>query len=402
MGDNRLPVWVVAILIAAGVLVTVIVGVVQYAHAVPPLYSDAQKVPSVIESSPPPKWAGAVEKGRQLVREGVSSQNLPGLSVAVGVAGEIVWTEGFGWADIEKREPVTPRIRFRIGHASVPLTAAAVGLLREKDRLHLDYDIQRYVPAFPQKPWPVTLRQLMANVAGIKHYSGEEADVPSGHCAQASEGLSSFANDPLLFEPGTQYRYSTYGWVLVSAAVEAAAGEPFFTFMHAQVFTPLGMADTTSDSTTEPIPNRATFYFPRFSGDNSFGQELARTVEYSCFAGAGGFLSTPADLARFGLAMMSGTLLQPDTVRLLQTPQTLASGKETAYGLGWMLETVPLAGESTRMANYASRSLLAASTSFLTFPERGLVVAVTSNTSYAQLRSIAMAIAEAFAEAGRQ
>ena len=314
---------------------------------------------------------------------------------------EIVWAEGFGWADLEKRVPVTPVTRFRIGHASIALTSAAVGLLLEKGRLHLDDQIQTYVPAFPRKQWPVTLRQLMAHVAGVRHYSGEEADVPSAHCDRASEGLPSFAGDPLLFEPETQYRYSTYGWVLVSAAVEAAAEEPFFTFMREQIFTPLGMTGTTEDSATAPIPDRATFYFPRFSGDNRFGLEVARSVDYSCFAGAGAFLSTPSDLVRFGMAVGSGKLLQPATVRMLQTPQTLASGEVTGYGLGWMLETVPLAGEPTKMANHASRSLLGASTSFMTFPDRGLVVALTSNTSYADTRSIALKIAEVFAQQAR-
>ena len=395
---NRISIWLVLIILAAGVVLTVILGVWGYAHAVPPLYPDPQKVPSAAEVSPPPAWVGAVEQARQIARAGISGQNLPGLSIAVGVRGEIAWAEGFGWADIEKRVPVSPGLRFRIGHVSNALTSAAVGLLREQGRLHLDYEIQKYVPAFPKKPWPITLRQLMGHVAGVRHYRGEEADVPSGHCETASEGLPSFADDPLLFEPETQYHYSTYGWVLLSAAVEAAAGEPFFTFMRTHIFRPLGMTDTTPDSATEPIPNRATFYFPRFSGDNHFGHEVARTVDYSCFAGAGAFLSTPVDLVRFGMAMSSGKLLHSDTVRLFQTPQWLGSGKETDYGLGWMIETVPLAGESTRMAGHASRSLLGASTSFLTFPERGLVVAVTSNTSYADLRSIALGIAQAFAE----
>ena len=98
------------------------------------------------------------------------------------------------------------------------------------------------------------------------------------------------------------------------------------------------------------------------------------------------------------MAIGSGRLLQPATVTTLQTPQTLASGKDTDYGLGWMLETLKLAGEPTLLASHASRSLLGASTSFMTFPERGLVVAVTSNTSYADTRSIALKIAQVFAE----
>ena len=130
----------------------------------------------------------------------------------------------------------------------------------------------------------------------------------------------------------------------------------------------------------------------------SYGPELATTVDYSCFAGAGAFLSTPSDLVRFGMAISSGKLLQPATVKKLQTPQLLASGEETEYGLGWMLETVPLAGEPTRLASHASRTLLGGSTSFMTFPERGIVVAVTSNISNADTRSIALSIAQAFAK----
>jgi CubicO group peptidase (beta-lactamase class C family) len=385
-----------------GVLFTAGLGLYTFLTATAtPLHPSPQAVPSVTHAAPLPKWTGAVEQGRQLARAGLVEQNLPGLSVAVGAGGDIVWAEGFGWADLEKRVAVAPGMRFRIGHASKALTSAAVGLLLEKGRLRLDDEIQEHVPAFPKKQWPVTLRQLMGHVAGVRHYLGEEADIPSAHCDRASEGLQSFADDPLLFEPETKSSYSTYGWILVSAAVEAAADEPFFTFMRTQIFTPLGMADTMPNSATEPIPDRVTFYFPRFSGDNQFGPELAKTVDYSCFAGAGAFLSTPSDLVRFGLAINNGKLLKSDTVTTLQTPQLLASGEETGYGLGWTLETVPLAGEPRRLVSDASRSLLGGSTSFMTFPERGIVVAVTSNTSYANTRSIALKIAQAFAEQGR-
>ena len=279
-----------------------------------------------------------MEQGRQLARANLVEQNLPGLSVAVGVGGDIVWAEGFGWADLENRVPVAPGTRFRIGHASKALTSAAVGLLLEKGRLQLGDEIQTYVPAFPRKQWRVTLRQLMGHMAGVRHYRNEVDYMPSAHCERASEGLQSFVDDPLQFEPETQSKYSTFGWILVSAAVEAASGAPFFAFMRTQIFEPLGMADTTSDSPTEPIPDQATFYYPRMSGDPSFGPELATTVDYSCFAGAGGFVSTPSDLVRFGMAVSAqgGKLLQPATVRKLQTPQALASGEETGTAsAGW-------------------------------------------------------------------
>ena len=230
----------------------------------------------------------------------------------------------------------------------------------------------------------------MGHVAGVRHYRGEADYTISAHCERAADGLPRFASDPLLFEPQTRYSYSTYGWILVSAAIEAVAAEPFFTFMHTQIFKPLGMSETTSDSGTAPAPERVTFYY------RNFGREITPTVDYSCFAGAGGFLSTPSDLVRYGMAISSGKLLQPATVSTLQTPQRLASGEETGYGLGWMLETVTLGGEPTRLVSHASRTLMGASTSFLVFPERGIVVAATANISFANTRWIAMSIARAF------
>ena len=301
---SRKETWLTAIGLALGVLFAAGLGLYSFLNmAATPLHSNPQDVPSVTQATPSQEWVGAVEQGRQLARANLVEQNLPGLSVAVGVGGDIVWAEGFGWADLENRVPVAPGTRFRIGHASKALTSAAVGLLLEKGRLQLGDEIQTYVPAFPRKQWRVTLRQLMGHMAGVRHYRNEVDYMPSAHCERASEGLQSFVDDPLQFEPETQSKYSTFGWILVSAAVEAASGKPFFAFMRTQIFEPLGMADTTSDSPTEPIPDQATFYYPRMSGDPSFGPELATTVDYSCFAGAGGFVSTPSDLVRFGMAV---------------------------------------------------------------------------------------------------
>ena len=392
------------ILIGGGLVLALIIGMQVFMRALTtPLHPDPNAVPSVAGTAPSSsRWKIAVEKSRQIARAGLVEQNLPGLSVAVGVDGEIVWTEGIGWASIENKVPVSPAMRFRIGHVSKTLTSVAAGLLVDKQRLDLDDPVQKYLPDFPKKQWPVTVRQAMANVAGFRHYEGEEADIPSGHCERASDGLAAFKDEPLLFEPGTQYHYSTYGWVLVSAVIEAAASEPFFSFMRTQVFEPLGMTATRPDSATESIPDRVTFYFPRFSGDNAFGPLLAKPADYSCFAGAGAFISTPSDLVRLGMALDHDRLLQRATVRTLQAPQTLTSGEETGYGLGWMLDNVPVAGESARLVHHASRSLLGGTTSFMTFPDRGIVIAVTANTSYANTRVIALRIAEVFADPGKR
>jgi CubicO group peptidase (beta-lactamase class C family) len=316
----------------------------------------------------------------------------------VGTGAQIVWAEGFGYADLEKKTAVTPETPFRIGNVANTLTSVAAGLLLERTRLNLDTDIQVYVPEFPEKQWPITVRQLMGNIGGVRNDAGDEEPLLE-QCERTVDGLRRFAADRLRFEPGTDYRFSSYGWILVSAAIEKAAGEPFFTFMRRQIFDPLGMAATRPDRFTESIPNRPTFYFPRFAGDTRYGPELARQGDHSCLAGAGAFLSTPSDMVRFGLALGSGKLLRPDTLETLQTPQRLASGQQTGYGLGWSLETVSLAGKPTRMAGHGTKADFIGGTAYLlTFPERDIVVTVTSNTSFADLKSVALKVADAFAE----
>ncbi len=432
MATNRIPIWLALI---AGVLslpLVAILGLWTYKSVTTPvLHPEPLRVRSVTHSDPSRKWTEAVERGRQIMRAGLTRQNLPGLSVAVGVDGDIVWAEGFGWADLENQVPVAPDTGFRVGDASKALTSAAVGLLLERDTLHLDDEIQVRVPEFPKKPWPVTLRQLMAEVAGIRTEPGADGPLsntrgddgnPAPGCERTVDGLrlDNFAERELLFEPATRYSPSSYGWILVSAAVEAAANEPFFAFMRTQVFKPLGMRDTTVDVTTDTTPSRAKFYFVKFglARDTRYGPKPARVGDYSCYAGAAAFLSTPSDLVRFGMGRLrqgsgaqgsggqgsgaQGQLLKPGTVQLLQTPQRLSSGAETGYGLGWELETHPLAGQPARMAGHSSKGeFLGGTTSLMTFPERGIVVAVMSNISFADTKSIALSIAQAFAETER-
>jgi CubicO group peptidase (beta-lactamase class C family) len=422
------------LILAAAGLVLLIPGLwVFVSVTATPLHPNPESVPAVMHSAPLPEWAGAAEQGRQIARASVAGQNLPGLSVAVGIDGGIVWAEGFGFADLKTSSPVTPNHRFRIGTASAALTSAAAGLLLERGRLKLDDEIQTYVPAFPKKQWPVTLRQLMGHTAGV---SGDVGAFRIKHCEQPVEALQYFAGNPLLFQPGSQYRYSSFGWILVSAAVEAAADQPFLTFMREQILSPLGMRDTVADlgpdpadvegedfpgfilireliydpeatrdtnpdSTKKPVEDHVTPYFTRFASDPAYGLHVMRLLDYSCYAGASVFVSTPSDLVRFGMAMNSGTLLKPATVELLQTSHRLASGEQTGNGLGWYLKTVTLAGKQTRVTGQDGESHGGRVASLMTFPEYGIVVGVTSNISHADTFSVAVKIAEAFAEQGK-
>ena len=398
MAKRRIPIWLAVPILGIGVLVAFVVGLFAYTSlTAPTLHPDAATAPSVSRTAVSKNWADTVSKAQAIARAGLAEQNLPGLSVAVGVGGDIVWAEGFGFANLESKTTVAPDTRFRIGTASTVLTSAAVGLLVEQGKLKLDDDIQAYVPEFGKTG--VTVRQLMGHTGGVKTDSGDEGPLLSKRCDGTLDGLEAFAESSLLFPPGTAYRFSSYGWILLSGAVEATStGQSFFTFMRTRIFEPLGMTNTLPDSTVEAVANRATPYFPRFGGDPRYGPDLMRDIELSCYAGGGAFLSTPSDLVRFALAVNGGKLLKPETVKLLQASQKLPSGEETGYGLGWDLETATLAGQPTRVVGHDGDVLGGQAASLLTFPEHGgLVVALISNTSYADTYALGLKIAEAFA-----
>ncbi len=399
---NWTKIGLTLVAVGIGLVPTAILGLFIYASATAPvLHPNAQDVTSMTSAAPVPQWTGAVEQARQAVRAALAEHNLPGVSVAVGAGAEIVWAEGFGWANLEHKVPVSPETRFRIGTASAVLTSASVGLLIEKERLKLDESIRTYVPEFTETQWPATLRQVMGHVAGVRSDGGDEGPLFGEQCDRPVDALQHFGHEQR-FEPGTQYQFSNFGWILVSAAVEAAADDGFLAFMRKQVFEPLGMDHTEADFGPGPGPERTTDYFPKFAADPRYGPDVMRPLNLSCYAGAGAFLSTPSDLVRFGIAINSGTLLQPATVQLLQTSLRLPSGEETGYGLGWDLDSVALSGKPTRAAGHDGNVLGGMATSFLTFSEHGLVVAVTSNTSYADTHALGITIAQAFAALSKE
>jgi serine beta-lactamase-like protein LACTB len=348
-----------------------------------PVHENAAAVPSTPAAAPRiDRYAGPVEESRRLARALAAGANLPGLSVAVAVDGEIVWAEGFGWTDVESRTPVTPHTRFRLGALSKPLTAVAAALLHDRRRLDLDAPVQRYVPAYPGKQWPVTTRQLMGDVAGVHRIRGDNNDaMPTAHCTSLDEAVALLADDPLLFEPGTRHRYSVWGWVLVSAVVEGAAGETFPRFMVHDVFEPLAMTRTV---------------VAEAEGLEGVGHGPGRRPDYSCVAGGGAFLSTPTDLVRLGSAMLKPGLLQAETIAAFRTPTRLVSGASTTYALGWTVKSVQLAGEPARIVSHRG-SPAGGTLSLLTFPDLGLAIAAAANVVDARgVDPFALQVAEAF------
>jgi serine beta-lactamase-like protein LACTB, mitochondrial len=203
---------------------------------------------------------------------------------------------------------------------------------------------------------------------------------PVEHCASLDEGVALVAGDPLLFEPGTQHRYSIYGWVLVSAAVEGAAGESFSRVMVRHVFEPLAMKRTVV-AEIEDLDGVVTSS-PRSVFGIRLGVKKPSRPDYSCLAGAGAFLSTPTDLVRLGSAMLNTGLLKAETIAAFQTPTRLVSGAPTTYALGWTVGSVQLVGEPTRMVSHRG-SPVGGTVSLVTFPDLGLAIAAAANVTHA-------------------
>ena len=278
-----------------------------------------------------PRCAAAAARAHAIACEQLAP-GIPGFAIAVAVDGRIVWSEAFGYADLEAKRAATPATQFRIGSVSKPLTATAIAQLFETGKLDLDAPVQRYVPTFPDKGVPITTRLVGGHLAGIRHYKGDEFTL-NRRFATVTEALSIFKDDSLVFPPGTRFSYSSYGFNLLSAVVEGASREALLAYMSRHVFKPLRMTATAPDKNDSLIPNRTRFYDRNIEGLYALSQPVDNSYKW----GGGGFLSTAEDLVRFGSALLGPGFLKGATLELLFTPQHTTAGEATPYGIGWFV-----------------------------------------------------------------
>ena len=330
--------------------------------------------------------AGKVREIEALVNAEMAKQKIPGLTVAVASERRVRWSEGFGVQDIENNVAARPATVYRLGSISKPITAVAVMQLYERGRLDLDAPVQKYCPAFPEKQWPVTTRQVLGHLAGIRHYKSDEEFNSTRLYASVTEGLSMFKDDPLLFEPGTKYSYTTHGYSVLGCVVEGASGQKYADFVSENVFKPAAMGRIRVDSVADIIPNRAQGY--RITDKGVLTNSPLADNSYK--VPGGGFVSTAEDLARFAVALQTGKLLKRETLELMYAPQKLKDGKATTYGLGWGVgsrngrRTIGHSGAQQRVSTFLHMQ-----------PDQGLAVVIMSNLEGARLGDLAQKIGDA-------
>jgi serine beta-lactamase-like protein LACTB len=320
------------------------------------------------------------------VRRAMERARIPGLTIAVAPEGGRIWSNGYGLADIENSVPAAAATVYRLGSISKPITAVAALQLAERGSLDLDAPVQKYVPGFPEKPWPITSRQLLGHLGGIRHYNSVEEVNSTRHYEDLAAPLAIFQDDPLVAEPGTKYSYTTYGYVLLGAVVEGASGVRFMDYLRENIFAPAGMKRIQVDSVHAIIPHRARGYRVSKAGP----VENCDLADTSNKIPGGGLSSTAEDLVRFALAVCNGKLLKPATIEEMFSRQRLKDGSRTDYGLGWNLLEVN--GVQHVLHGGGQQGV---ATMLVMDRQRGLVVAVMSNLEGAPVGNLAMEILDA-------
>ncbi len=158
---------------------------------------------------------------RKMANELLSITGLPGFSIAIRKKDEIIFAQGFGYSDVEKKTPVTPLTQFRAASTSKVITVTGLAKMIQDGIIDIDAPVQKYVPSYPVKEHPITSKQLAGNISGMPHYLASDKG-EKRYYSTITDALKIFSHHKLLYKPQTQYSYSSAGFVLLSAAMEGA------------------------------------------------------------------------------------------------------------------------------------------------------------------------------------
>jgi D-alanyl-D-alanine carboxypeptidase len=323
---------------------------------------------AAVPTPPPAPDAPALES----IVEAAYAADAPGAAVIVVSDGKVLYRGARGLANLELAVPLQPDSVFRIGSVTKQLTAAAILLLAEQEKLALSDPITRFLPDYPVQGRVVTVEHLLAHTSGIRSYTDIEEWRASRRSDLSVQQLIDFFKDkPFDFEPGQRWRYNNSGYFLLGAIIEKVSGQSYAEFMRAHFFEPLGMKNTRYDETTRITPARVAGYMRDDKGWRN-ADYLSMSHPYS----AGALLSTVDDLARWNAAIDNGELLKRESWQRATASFTLADGTITRYGAGWIIgrvgpvATVEHGGGINGFNTYVLRA-----------PAKRLYVAVLANAS---------------------
>lgn len=268
------------------------------------------------EAAPTDRAEGATvaAQGRAQAFERVMADAEISGSVIVTKGGETVFSAGYGLANREHNVPNTPDTKFRIGSITKQFTALGILMLRDRGRLDVTDWVGQHVPGLPASWRDLTIHQLLTHTSGIMHSWAlpgftETMAVPT----TLDETLARFFDQPLLFEPGTDFTYSGVGYFLLAKVIEVVSGQPYADFLRAEIFEPLGMRDSGADRPMAILAQRASGYQRSESGV----VENAPDIFMPLLTGGGNLYSTVGDLARWDRALTEHELVSEAAYELM-------------------------------------------------------------------------------------
>ena len=320
--------------------------------------------------------AGAENAAQHLLSSIREVTGVPGMSAAVSLDGEVIWTGTVGYRNHSKSLPVNAETKFRIASVSKLVTAALVLNAAENAILDLDTDIRTFVPEWPNHNGAViTLRHLAAHTSGISHYGAGDQYNSAIQYENLSDSITIFADKPLLARPGQEYSYSSYGYALMGASLESTTAKSFSENLQTVIAVPFGLSNTEAENISA-LPENTTDLFLH-NGTPAPRNDQAHVI------GATGILSTPSDLIRFANAYSKGHIISAKNVSMSWEPTLLNNGEpvETArfqIGFGWR---IGLNWNGDQVFHHAgttpgARSILSIN------PERNTTVAFLSNAQW--------------------
>ncbi|XXF81171.1 serine hydrolase [Myxococcaceae bacterium GXIMD 01537] len=293
--------------------------------------------PTPVDTTDAPAFPEALQTTfGNLVRAELAQGLTAGMSVGVSL-GQQRWVCGYGLRDLGRKLPATPRTTYRMASITKSFTAVAALQLVEQGKLGLDDDVRSRVPSYPEKQWKVTVRDLLGHLSGVPTYDSPRAG-DNTKPVTTLEALTVFAQKPLVFEPGTRYLYTTWGFNLLGAAVESAAGQPYGEYLQQHVFTPAGMHHAALDDFRTRDEHQAAGYRIGRAGRLVASEYL----DVSSRFGGGGTRASVEDMLAFGRAVMEHKLVSRTTMGTMQTSMSTRDGKLTDYGMGFA--TYPVRG----------------------------------------------------------
>ncbi|MFT4924154.1 MAG: serine beta-lactamase-like protein LACTB [Phenylobacterium sp.] len=308
-------------------------------------------------------------------------QQMVGLQGAVFDNNRIVSSINSGYADLEHKVAVTADTRFEIASITKAFTGLGLLLLEQAGKIDQDQPIQKYVPTFPVKAkGTITPRLLSGNLAGIRHYKEEERTPRfyTTHYDDVNDALQLFKDDPLVVKPAEKFKYSSYGYNLLAAAIQGASGERFQDYIQRTMLQPLGLKNTGFIDIRLPMENRSRSYSyvePR-TREVLDHLQVVPNLEHSYNMGGGNMYSSASDLVTFGSQFLQPGFISADVLKQIYQPHFDSQGRATYVSDGWIVTEINKSPRSLVMAG----SYPGVISQLMVYPDQGVVVAFASNT----------------------